>query len=73
MLAETTLTASPAASPAVPVAPTMNFLAPQRALMERFFPGLDAKLAAMSERSPLPSFALLRNQGPIVHSRPACL
>lgn len=73
MIAETTLTASHSANSATPSAkptsPTMNFLAPQRALLERFFPGLDATLAAIPlqelESRQNPSIALMREaKGP---------
>lgn len=69
MIAETTVTASPSCSPAMPAAPMMNFLAPQRELLERFFPGLDAALAAIPlqelESRKNPSIALMRDaKGP---------
>src|SRR5690349_18234794 len=69
MITETAVTASPATSPAMPAAPMMNFLAPQRELMERFLPGLDAMLAAIPlqelESRKNPSIALMRDaKGP---------
>jgi alkylation response protein AidB-like acyl-CoA dehydrogenase len=39
--------AGPTLSPASPATRALNFMAPQRALMERFLPGLDAALAAV--------------------------
>jgi hypothetical protein len=72
MIAETHLTASASSSPAMPAAmptPMMNFLAPQRALMERFLPGLDAALVAIPlqelESRQNPSIGLMRDaKGP---------
>src|SRR5579872_2796945 len=73
MIAETTFTASASSSPAMPaaapMAPMMNFLAPQRELMERFLPGLDATLAAIPlqelESRSNPSIGLMRDaKGP---------
>jgi alkylation response protein AidB-like acyl-CoA dehydrogenase len=73
MVAETTHNHAPSSSPSMtapsPSAPMMNFLAPQRALMEHFLPGLDTALAAIPlqelESRQNPSIGLMRSaKGP---------